>query len=144
MAWRERIVINCLLYVSRATPQMRTDVSGIDHILATARSRNQALGVTGALIFTQDNFAQLLEGPPHTIDQLMSSIKQDHRHTDVRTVCEKRDVSRRFEGWHMAYEGSSVFVARHVRVLAASFATPSDAQTARLMDLMSSLSQGQS
>lgn len=134
-------MVDNLLYVSRSTLQTGTDALEIEDILATARSRNQALDVTGALIYTNDNFAQLLEGPPDAIEQLMIGIQQDPRHTDVRTVREEKDAFRRFKGWHMAYNGSSVFIARHVRVLAASFAAPSDAHATRLMDLMTSLSQ---
>jgi hypothetical protein len=137
------IMIDSLLYVSRAALRTDTDGSGIEDILAVARPRNQSLGVTGALIFTNDNFAQLLEGPADAIDQLMISIGRDPRHKDVRTVREEKDVTRRFEGWHMAYNGSSMFVARHVRVLAASFDAPSEAHTARLMALMISLSRGE-
>jgi hypothetical protein len=135
-------MIDSLLYVSRPALRSDSDGSEIQDILAVARPRNQSLGVTGALIFTNDNFAQLLEGPADAIDQLMTSIRQDPRHKDVRTVREEKDVTRRFDGWHMAYNGSSLFVARHVRVLAATFDAPSEAHAARLMDLMTSLSRG--
>jgi hypothetical protein len=134
-------VVDSLLYVSRATLPTREGCAEIAEILAIARSRNRALDVTGAIIFTQNNFAQLLEGPRSAIDQLMASIRQDPRHTDVRTVRQEQDVARRFGGWHMAYEGPSVFIARHVRVLAASFSAPSAVHIARLMDLMVSLSK---
>ena len=134
-------MVDSLLYVSRAALPTREGSTELAEILAVARTRNRALDVTGAIIFTQDNFAQLLEGPRAAIDQLMASIRQDPRHTDVRTVRQEQDVARRFEGWHMAYEGPSVFIARHVRVLSASFSTPSDLHIARLMDLMVSLSK---
>ena len=133
-------MIDNLLYVSRSTLPPDTSASEIDEILSTARSRNEALGVTGALIFTNDNFAQLLEGPGDAIEQVMASIQRDPRHEDVRIVRTDKDVARRLEGWHMAYDGSSVFIARHVRALAASFVTPSDRHVTRLLDLMISLS----
>lgn len=133
-------MVDTLLYVSRATLPTNMDEDEIAHILATARERNGALGVTGALIFTRDNFAQLLEGPRSAINELMIGIRRDARHTDVRVVREENGVIRRFHGWNMVYNGSSVFVARHVRVLAATFSTPSDLHITRLMELMVSLS----
>lgn len=133
-----------LLYVSRAALKAGAGGSEIEEILATARSRNQSLDVTGALIHTNEGFAQLLEGPSTAIKKLMESIKRDARHTDVRILREETDVDRRFEGWHMAYDGSSIFVARHVRVLSASFAAPDEAQVTRLLDLMMSLAGGES
>jgi hypothetical protein len=127
-----------LLYVSRATPA-RHPSQEIDAILSVARSRNAALGVTGMLIFTQDNFAQLLEGPGHALDRLMKSIERDPRHTAVRTLLTQEIASRTFEGWNMGYEGSSEFIARHIRVLTATFVAPSELHITRLMQLMASL-----
>jgi hypothetical protein len=132
--------VDNLLYVSRATLPAHTDGDRLAEILAIARARNRALGVTGALIFTGDNFAQLLEGPRRSIDEIMIDIQQDPRHSNVSIVRDENGVGRRFQGWDMAYAGSSIFIARHVRVLAASFSTPSDSHIARLMELMVSLS----
>ena len=136
-------MIDATLYVSRATLEIGAGDTVLDEILSAARARNRTLDVTGALIFTQNHFAQLLEGPAAAIDQLMSSIERDPRHRDVKIVRTERNTVRRFAGWHMAYDGSSVFVARHVRVLAASFSKPSEAHVSRLVDLMVSLSQSQ-
>lgn len=134
-------MVDNLLYVSRATLPERTDCEEVAGLLETARPRNQALGLTGALIFTRDHFAQLLEGPGDAIGRLMMTIERDPRHTDVRIVHQEKDVGRRFDSWNMAYAGPSIFIARHVRVLAASFSAPSDLHVARLMDLMVSLSK---
>jgi hypothetical protein len=132
-------VLNKLLYVSRATPLARSSPKEISRILADARIRNEALSVTGALIFTHDNFAQLLEGPERALTQLMLSIERDPRHTEVRTLLREESTSRTFQGWDMAYEGSSLFIARHLRVLTASFVDPNKLHIERLMDLMASL-----
>jgi Sensors of blue-light using FAD len=135
----DHAVLHKLLYVSRATPQARDRPDAIEEIVAAARSRNAALGVTGMLIFTQDNFAQILEGPGHALDRLMRSIERDPRHTEVRTLLRQEIESRTFQGWRMGYEGSSVFIARHIRVLTACFVAPSGLHVSRLMELMASL-----
>jgi hypothetical protein len=137
-------VLNKLLYISRATPLAHAGASEIDRILSAARIRNESLQVTGALISTQDNFAQILEGPQDALDQLMESIERDPRHTEVRTLLRQDNVLRTFEGWHMAYEGSSLFIARHIRVLTACFQAPNEIHVTRLMDLMASLAGRQS
>jgi len=133
-------LVDTLLYVSRSLLPADTERDEVAAILATARARNRSLGVTGALMFTRDNFAQLLEGPREAIDELMAGIQQDPRHAHVRILREERNVVRRFGGWEMAYDGPSIFVARHVRVLAASFSRPSDLHIDRLMGLMASMS----
>jgi hypothetical protein len=90
-------------------------------------------------MFAGGHFAQLLEGPPDAINQLMISIQKDVRHTNLIIVREGENVARVFESWYMAYNGSSVLVARHVRALSTPFAARTDAQVDRFIDMMTSL-----
>jgi hypothetical protein len=128
-----------LLYVSRAALPAPTGCDEVADILDGARLRNQALGITGALIFTGEHFAQLLEGRGDAIGRLMKDIERDPRHTDVRIVQRENDVDRVFDRWSMAYAGPSIFIARHIRVLTAIFSTPNSLHVTRLVDLMISL-----
>jgi hypothetical protein len=109
-------VVTALFYVSRSTmdsPQQ----AGIEDIASVARSRNAALDVTGALVFTGTHFAQLLEGPQAAIEELMKAIRSDHRHRDVDVVLNGPVATRRFDGWSMAYSGPSSFVRRRIEPL---------------------------
>lgn len=104
-----------LLYVSRSClREAETDIE-VRKIIAKARTRNECLGITGALIFTPTHFAQYFEGPCSAVDELFEKVKGDPRHKDVRIVCTAPYTGRYFSDWSMAYGGSSVFVSNLVK-----------------------------
>ena len=106
--------LSSLLYVSNSTiPSSDADVVS-QQIVATAVARNPELGLTGALLFTGEHFAQVLEGELDAIDLLMEAITRDSRHNQVRFVECGPLPERRFKAWSMAYFGPSVFVSRYV------------------------------
>lgn len=106
-----------LLYVSEAIHQLPEGDNPVDDIVEVAQSRNAALDVTGALVFTGRNFAQVLEGSRAAVEELMLSINKDERHRDVDVITVEEITERRFPGWALAYAGPSVFVDRHIRPL---------------------------
>lgn len=106
-------MIRSLLYVSTSTLIVPDELPRVDAIVAVSQARNQSLGVTGALIFTERNFVQLLEGDPEAVETLMASIRRDERHTAIEIVQDQRH-ERRFGGWSMAYSGPASFVRQAV------------------------------
>ena len=103
-----------LLYVGRCTALPKAAAGNVEAIVSTARARNPGLGLTGALLFTGEYFAQVLEGMVASVGQLMARVAQDPRHNMVMVVAREPIVARRFANWSMAYSGPSQFVARHV------------------------------
>lgn len=107
-------------YVSQAVGSVAGDPETIAREIARASApSNHALGVTGALIFTTAHFAQVLEGPPLAIENLLLKIGKDRRHRLVQ-VLQRRYVARRmFPEWSMAYAGGPVsldkFMAQALR-----------------------------
>ena len=76
-------------------------------ILATSRTNNPHLGLTGALLYNSGYFAQVLEGPLQAVEQIFEVIQQDTRHSDV-TIVQSGPVSEReFPEWAMAFAGFS-------------------------------------
>ena len=124
-----------LLYVSIAAPRLAK--ANLTEIVEVARSRNAALDVSGALVFTGDHFAQVLEGPEEAIDQLMGSILRDPRHSAVNVVERPQIEERRFARWSLAYSGPSLFVERHITpLLGTDGADKAPLQSRRLIGLM--------
>ena len=97
--------LQSLIYVSDSTLSMPRDEWQIDAIVRESQHRNKTLTVTGALMFTYANFAQVLEGPPLSIEELMHDIGKDLRHTNVRVLDVEEIARRRFSRWSMAYIG---------------------------------------
>lgn len=103
-----------LLYVSRSTLSAASAVAVVEQIVAGSRARNPGLGITGALLFTGEHFAQVLEGPAAAVDTLMASVTRDPRHEEITVAARTPIAERQFGRWSMAYSGPSQFVARHV------------------------------
>ena len=107
-----------LLYVSRAALVPGDEGLQLAQILEVARPRNMALGVTGALIQVGGLFAQLLEGRPESVNQLMVAILRDRRHGEVRIVRVADISERRFATWSMAEIPPDPAMAELMKVLA--------------------------
>lgn len=78
-------------------------LDGLESILEDARTGNRAREVTGALVYVDGVFFQILEGERDVVRKLMSSIACDTRHRDVTVVHEADVEARAFASWHMAY-----------------------------------------
>ncbi len=76
-------------------------------LLAVSRSRNEARGVTGLLLYRGGRFMQALEGPEQAVRSVFATIGADPRHTDVRTLDEEMIAERRFGLWAMGYRPRS-------------------------------------
>src|SRR3954471_8672226 len=74
-------------------------------LVEVARSRNKQLNVTGALIFSEGLFAQILEGEESAVREIFQSIQCDRRHTDIYVLPNEPYEERRFQTWSMAFVG---------------------------------------
>ena len=73
------------------------------NILSAARTKNPALGITGALVVWDDNVVQTLEGEEAAVRGLYDTIHQDPRHEQVELVETSQGVDRAFPKWSMAW-----------------------------------------
>lgn len=86
--------------------------SGVQKILASSRINNSRVGVTGALLFNEGLFAQVLEGPLAAVEQIFEVIQRDPRHSDVVVLQTGMDEKRDFPDWSMAYAAPNSKAAR--------------------------------
>lgn len=91
-----------LIYTSHNLADPAEQDDELDSILRAARRRNPELGVTGALLASEDWFAQTLEGPEALVRTLYADIERDPRHDRV-SLLKSGPVDRRMFGrWSMA------------------------------------------
>lgn len=96
-----------LVYVSRnmLPPLVEAQDCQIDRVLTSSRRNNALLGITGALLFSADCFAQTLEGPMAAVETLFERIQWDDRHCDSIVLQAGPVDAREFGDWSMAYAG---------------------------------------
>lgn len=75
----------------------------LEEILQHARGSNATKGITGALIYVDGVFLQILEGETDTVQELMARISKDVRHETVTVLKQGEISSAIFSDWKMAY-----------------------------------------
>jgi len=94
-----------MLQVVFASRPLNYSVPAMLNILLKARQYNTLHDLTGALIYRDDLFLQLLEGTSHTVRTVIKRIMADPRHTDIAVLYERSIPSRTFSRWNM-YENT--------------------------------------
>ena len=77
--------------------------SDLIDILVRARQHNVRSSITGALIYCQGTFIQLLEGPELEVRRLFDSISRDERLAALDVVSQGNISQRHFDSWAMKY-----------------------------------------
>ena len=130
-----------LAYVSTSLladdPNNRRQVADI--LLASRRNNNES-DVTGALLATDRNFAQVLEGEREAVETAYERIARDKRHKDIVLTLYESIEARRFPSWAMAYIGPSQAAEQAVARVTSKISGCKSGQAARgLVTLMSQM-----
>lgn len=92
--------MKCMVYISLESRRLtRADIHDILH---SSRQGNQARGITGVLMFYDGLFLQVLEGEDEVVDGLISQLRADSRHQDIRILLDETITQRHFPDWSMA------------------------------------------
>ena len=129
-----------LVYCSQNTivAQQGNMVAEVALILASARANNARDGVTGALIYSDGCFAQVLEGESDIVQQTFERIQCDLRHGSVVVLEAKPVETRIFGTWDMALaEPADPATAR--TILGRALAQPSEDAGATVVALLDGL-----
>lgn len=86
-------------YASRAADWLSRD--DLRDIAASAQRRNAALGLTGLLLYFDNDFLQILEGAEPVVEQLYEVIEADPRNKWVTRLASERVLRRAFADWSM-------------------------------------------
>ena len=108
-----------LTYVSEPAQEM--SFLGLMRLLYHSYLRNTSIGVTGALIFENNRFGQVIEGPRTQIEDLWEKIQKDTRHKNIRLIESKSIENRSFSKWTMVFQGSEE-VAKNLSEVAVAVA----------------------
>lgn len=90
-----------IIYLSRATRPLRDEE--LATLLTQAREANARQNITGALVYGDGQFMQLIEGDEATLAMLYAKLLQDERHGQVFKFADKPIAQRSFADWSMAF-----------------------------------------
>ena len=98
------------VYSSRATKPFTN--AELLELLTRSRENNSKLGLTGMLLYKNDEFMQVLEGSEQAVRTLVAKIQQDRRHNNVAKVIEGYYPERQFPYWYMGFHDLDTEAAR--------------------------------
>jgi hypothetical protein len=76
----------------------------LEHLLRVARERNAARGVTGMLVFCEQQFLQVLEGEAREVVATFNKIELDPRHRNLDVLHRGYSkAGKRFREWSMGF-----------------------------------------
>jgi hypothetical protein len=78
----------------------------LDQLLTNCRRNNAAASVTGALLYHNGYFMQLIEGQLDTINAIYDRIQADPRHEVLSVLFEDEISARFFPDWTMGYRAA--------------------------------------
>ncbi len=90
-----------IIYSSVSSTPMQQD--DLEDLLEQAQGNNSRRGITGALVYVNGVFLQILEGEKHLVQRLMQSISRDFRHERVAVLHDGEVAIPAFADWDMAY-----------------------------------------
>jgi hypothetical protein len=93
-------------YVSRAAEAMTQQ--SLLALLKQALKNNEASGVTGMLLYSNDTFVQVLEGEESALDPVIGKISRDPRHSDVHFLYRKPIRDRQYGDWSMGFKSGGL------------------------------------
>jgi len=91
--------IRQVLYISKTTRAMSD--AELHDIASKARMKNEREGITGALLFVENSFVQVIEGKDASIEDLLAALRADNRHRDITILMDRQVRSRDFQNWSM-------------------------------------------
>jgi hypothetical protein len=93
--------IQRIVYASTATHACSDEE--LAQMLEKARSNNKQSAITGMLVYHEDCFLQLIEGPGPALNQLFGKLRADPRHHKVVLLLRERISERTFADWTMGF-----------------------------------------
>jgi hypothetical protein len=94
-----------IVYCSLASAELSP--SAVLHMVERAQERNPERGISGMLVFGNQRFLQMIEGPRRAVSDLYHTVVRDPRHTDLVLIDFAYKPARDFGRWGMALYDAS-------------------------------------
>lgn len=112
--------LRALFYISESRIRGGEECAELAKLVEAAKQKNEALAITGALISSSHRFAQYIEGPAAAVHSLVASIAADARHENMLIAYDQLVPERQFGQWSLAYNGTSLYMWKHLEAIATS------------------------
>jgi len=91
-----------VIYCSQATHDVSPEE--LVALLEVSRRNNEAVGLSGMLLYSSQSFLQVLEGDPAALEETYRRIGADGRHANLRLLMDAEVTAPLFPDWTMGFE----------------------------------------
>ena len=91
-----------VIYCSQATHDVSPEE--LVALLEVSRRNNEAVGLSGMLLYSSQSFLQVLEGDPAALEETYRRIGADDRHVNLRLLMDAEVSAPLFPDWTMGFE----------------------------------------
>jgi hypothetical protein len=90
-----------IVYISRF--RQRPTEQELTALLKQVRAKNEALGITGILLYADGRVVQVLEGKEQAVREMYATVCHDLRHHQIVTLVDTAVPGRQFADWTMGF-----------------------------------------
>lgn len=94
-----------IIYMSRSVKPLSD--AELRLLLEQARNANEEQNITGALVYGDGQFMQVIEGQESTLATLYAKLLDDPRHINIVKLADKQITQRSFSNWSMGFHAVS-------------------------------------
>ncbi len=88
-----------VVYISQATEACTE--SELNELIEVSRRNNKKHSITGAMLYLESSFIQVIEGEDAAISHLLDKLRADTRHQNIRILSDHLVQVRNFQNWSM-------------------------------------------
>lgn len=94
-------MLKTICYISDS--RINKSITDFNNLIEKAKINNAKNNITGILVYRNNNFLQVFEGSPETVDTIFDKIRMDQRHQNIFKIIDTSIDQRIFEDYNFGF-----------------------------------------
>jgi len=94
-------MLKTICYISDS--RINKSITDFNNLIEKAKINNAKNNITGILVYRNNNFLQVFEGSPETVDTIFDKIRMDQRHQNIFKIIDTSIDQRIFEEYKFGF-----------------------------------------
>ncbi len=94
-------MLKTICYISDS--RINKSITDFNNLIEKAKTNNAKNNITGILVYRNNNFLQVFEGAPETVDTIFDKIRMDQRHQNIFKIIDTSIDQRIFEEYKFGF-----------------------------------------
>ena len=94
-------MLKTICYISDS--RINKSITDFNNLIEKAKINNAKNNITGILVYRNNNFLQVFEGSPETVDTIFDKIRMDQRHQNIFKIIDTSIDQRIFEEFNFGF-----------------------------------------